>query len=97
MKKISRRTLVKIGASLFSFVPITKSLIEATETKAYHPCEEPLNCVYINTVCYIHPNAACQGLFRFGAGYNIYNCYDRHDGSFCRQDAIYRGSCFELC
>lgn len=86
MKKFSRRTVVKVGASLFAFLPIAKSLSSTTDASAYVPCEQ-VNCYLTDSFCYIPPGQ-CDGIV---TGY--FSCYDIHDNSYCYVEGRTIGTC----
>lgn len=72
----SRRSILKVGVSLFAFIPAVKYLSQSPAALAYVPCEE-VTCDYVGRVC---ANYDC---WTYNTWYDIYDCYDIHDESFC--------------
>lgn len=76
MKLFSRRQLLKVGASLFAFIPSIHYLMSAPKANAFVPCdnEEFIVCVYYETVC---EDYDCLG---YNTYYAVEECYDERVG-----------------
>lgn len=74
--RVSRRRAIKLGASLFAFVPAAAYLAQGSNAFAYTPCSSVI-CNIVDTVC---ANYDCQVTNHY---YDIYYCLDAQTGAFC--------------
>jgi hypothetical protein len=79
VKDFSRRRLLKIGASLFAFVPAIGYLMSPPKAFAFEPCDDPefIECIYYETEC---ANYDCELQNHW---YTVEECFDTRDDEIC--------------